>query len=211
MSALYSVMEAIRLGAERLGVTWLIPLGALLVIVDRVGGFGLWFGVNSRLPLVAGIDSYLPASFARVNERTGAPTVALWSQAAVMVLFIVVGQAGTTVKGAYNVIVNLMVLVSMLPFVSLFASAMKLSGGTPVAGEARIPGGRFTIITSALVGLATTFGAMALALVPAAGESQPLLAVLKVAGTTVLLLVVGIMIYAAGRARAKPVAPRTTQ
>lgn len=203
MSALYSVMEAMRLGAERLGVAWLIPLGALLVVVDRMGGFGLWFGVNSRLPFVAGIDSYLPASFARVDPRTGAPTVALWAQAAVMVLFIVMSQAGTTVKGAYNVIVNLMVLVSMLPFLSLFASAIRLSAGPPVAGEARIPGGRFTVIVSAVLGLATTLGAMALALVPAAGESRPVLAVLKVGGTTVLLLAIGLVIYAAGQARTR--------
>jgi amino acid transporter len=202
MSALYSVMEAIRLGAERLGVAWLIPLGALLVIVDRMGGFGLWFGVNSRLPFVAGIDSYLPASFARVDPRTGAPTVALWAQAAVLVLFIVVSQAGTTVKGAYNVIVNLMVLVSMLPFLALFATAIKLSGSSPVPGEVHIPGGRFTVIACALLGLATTLGAMALALVPAAGEPRPLLSVLKVAGTTALLLAIGLVIYGAGRARA---------
>jgi len=126
-----------------------------------------------------------------------------------MVLFIVVSQAGTTVKGAYNVIVNLMVLVSMLPFLSLFASAIKLSGGPPVPGEARIPGGRFTVVTSAVVGLATTIGAMALALVPAAGESRPLLAVLKVAGTTVMLLAIGLAIYGVGRARSGSVAQQT--
>jgi hypothetical protein len=113
------------------------------------------------------------------------------------------------VKGAYNVIVNLMVLVSMLPFLSLFASAIKLSGGPPVPGEARIPGGRFTVVTSAVVGLATTIGAMALALVPAAGESRPLLAVLKVAGTTVMLLAIGLAIYGVGRARSGSVAQRT--
>jgi amino acid transporter len=202
LSALYGVIEAIRVGAERLGLAWLIPVGALLLIVDRIGGFGLWLGVSARVPFAAGIDSYLPQSFARVDPRNGAPTVALWSQAAVIAVFIVVGQTGTTVKGAYAVFVNLMVLVTMLPFAALFASAIKLSGSAPVPGEARIPGGRFTVIASALLGLATTFGAMALALVPVADETRPLLAVLKVAGTTALLLLIGVAIYGAGRARA---------
>jgi amino acid transporter len=206
ISALYGVMEAIRLGAERLGVAWLIPAGALLVIVDRMGGFGLWLGVSARVPFAVGIDSYLPKSFARVDPRSGAPTVALWAQAGVIAVFILLSQAGTTVKGAYSVIVNLMVLVTMLPFAALFASALKLSSGTPVPGEVRIPGGRLTIVVAALLGLATTIGGMALSLVPAAGEARPLLAMLKVGGTTALLLAIGLAIYAAGAARVRVIA-----
>jgi amino acid transporter len=203
LSALYGVMEAIRAGAERLGLAWLVPLGALLVILDRIGGFGLWLGVAARVPFAAGIDRYLPPSFARVDPRTGAPTVALWTQTAVIAVLILLGQAGTTVRGAYALLVNLMVLATMLPFAALFASAIKLSGGAPVPGEARLPGGRVTVILSALVGLATTLVAMALALVPAAEESKPWLAVLKVAGTTAVLLAVGVAIHVAGSARAR--------
>jgi amino acid transporter len=175
----------------------------MLVILDRVGGFGLWFGVGARVPFAAGIDSYLPKSFARLDPRTGAPTVALWTQATVIALFVVIGQAGTTVKGAYSVLVSLMVLATMLPFLSLFASAIKLASAAPVPGEARIPGGRFTVIAMGLLGLATTLGAIVLALVPAPGETNPLLALLKVAGTTVVLLGVGVAIYLAGSRSAR--------
>jgi amino acid transporter len=202
LNALYGVMEAIRISAERLGLAWLIPIGAMLVIVDRIGGFGLWFGVGARVPFAAGIDSYLPRSFARVDPQTGAPTVALWVQAVVILMFILLGQAGTTVKGAYSVLVNLMVLATMLPFAALFATAIRLAGGAPVPGEARIPGGRNTVIAMGMLGLATTLGAMALSLVPAAGEPHPWLALLKVAGTTVVLLGIGLAIYLAGKARA---------
>jgi amino acid transporter len=198
LSALYGVMEAIRLSAERIGLGWLIPLGALLVILDRVGGFGLWFGVGARVPFVAGIDRYLPKSFARLDPDTGAPTVALWTQAAVIAALVVIGQAGTTVKGAYSVLVSLMVLATMLPFLALFTAAIKLAGAAPVPGEARIPGGRFTVIAMALLGLATTISAMVLSLVPVPGETNPVLAVLKVAGTTVVLLGVGVAIYYGG-------------
>ena len=69
----------------------------------------LWLGVTARVPFAAGIDSYLPKSFARVHPVNGAPTVSLWMQAVVIAIFIVLGQAGTTVKGAYNVLVSLMV------------------------------------------------------------------------------------------------------
>jgi amino acid transporter len=210
LSALYGVMEAIRLSAEHTGLEWLIPVGALLVILDRVGGFGLWFGVGARVPFAAGIDSYLPASFARVDPRTGAPTVALLVQAAVIALFILLGQVGTTVKGAYNVLVNLMVLATMLPFLALFASAIRLAGGPAVPGEARIPGGRIIVVLMALLGLATTIGAMVLSLVPAAGEAHPLLALLKVAGTTVVLLGIGVVFYYLGRASARGADPMSS-
>lgn len=202
LSALYGVMDTVRLGAERLGLAWLVPVGALLVIVDRIGGFGLWLGVSARVPFAAGIDSYLPESFARVDPRTGAPTVALWAQAAIIAGFVVLGQAGTTVRGAYAVIVNLMVLVTMVPFAVLFAAALRLSQAPPVPGEARIPGGRATVVAAAVLGLVTTFAAMMLALVPVANEERPVLAVMKVAGTTAVLLAIGMAIYAAGRARA---------
>ncbi len=203
LSALYGVMEAIRLSAERLGLAWLVPFGALLVVLDRVAGVGLWLGASARIPFAAGIDHYLPRSFARVHPVHGSPTVALWVQAAVIVLFVFVGQAGTSVRGAYNVLVNLMVAATMLPFLSLFASAIKLSGGEPVPGEARIPGGRFTVVVMALTGLATTLAAIVLALVPAPGEQHPGLALLKVAGITLALLGIGLAVYLAGSRAAR--------
>ena len=203
LSALYGVMEAIRLSAARLGLAWLVPFGALLVVLDRVAGVGLWLGASARIPFAAGIDHYLPRSFARVHPVHGSPTVALWVQAAVIVLFVFVGQAGTSVRGAYNVLVNLMVAATMLPFLSLFASAIKLSGGEPVPGEARIPGGRFTVVVMALTGLATTLAAIVLALVPAPGEQHPGLALLKVAGITLALLGIGLAVYLAGSRAAR--------
>lgn len=206
LNALYGVMEAIRLSAERLGLAWLVPLGALLVVLDRVAGVGLWLGASARIPFAAGIDHYLPRSFARVHPVHGSPTVALWVQAAVIVVFVLVGQAGTSVRGAYNVLVSLMVAATMLPFLMLFASAIKLSGGAALPGEARIPGGRFTVVVMALIGLATTIAAMVLALVPAPGEQHPMLALLKVAGTTLVLLGIGVVVYLVGRRAANRVA-----
>ena len=47
-------------------------------------------------------------------------------------------------------------------FLALFASAIKLSGGEPVPGEARIPGGRITVVLMGVVGLLTTLAAIVL-------------------------------------------------
>jgi len=96
----------------------------------------------------------------------------------------------------------------LIPFLALFGAAIKLSAGAPLAGEARvlggrILGGRFTIVLLAVVGIITTLGSIALTLVPAADEIHPTVAVLKVAGIATVPLVLGAFVYLAGRRRAE--------
>ena len=172
-------------------------------VLDRLGSVCLWLGAVARIPFVAGIDHYLPASFARVHPRYGSPTTAIWTQAVVTAVFVLLGQAGTSVRGAYNVLVEMMVAASLLPFVPLFGAAIKLAGGATVAGETRIPGGRLTVVVMGSLGLATTLGAIALAFVPPHGEENPTLAVLKVAGMTAAVLLAGAALYFSGRVRAR--------
>jgi len=202
-TALYGLMEAIRSAALRLDMSWLIPVAVITMILEIVGSVGVWLGAVARIPFVAGIDRYLPRSFAKLHPRFGVPTTAIWTQALIIALLAIMGQAGTSVRGAYSVLVEMMVIATMLPFVPLFASAIKLSAGAPVPGEARIPGGRVTVVTLALIGLATTVGAMALAFVPPADEVNPALAAFKIAGMTAVLLLAGAIIYFVGRARAR--------
>jgi hypothetical protein len=95
----------------------------------------------------------------------------------------------------------MMVVGSMLPFLWLFAAAIKLTGGTSMGASVRIPGGRLTVIVLALLGLATSGGSIVLAFVPPPEEADPLLAVLKVAGMTLLLLLSGAAVYLGGRRR----------
>jgi amino acid transporter len=202
-SALYGVIEAIRGGAEHLHLGWVTPVAAAFLTLASIGSVGAWLGAVARIPFVAGIDHFLPKSFAKLHPRYGSPTVAIVTQSAIAAVFAFLGQAGTTVKGAYDVLISMMVIAVMLPFISLFASAIPLSGGAPVPGELAIPGGRVTIVTMALVGLATTLGAIVLALVPAPDDPNPLLAVVKVAGMTAALLITGAAVYMSGRRRAR--------
>lgn len=210
-TALYGVMEAISTAAARLGLSWLIPVGAACLVLDRLGSVCVWLGAVARIPAVAGIDHYLPRSFARLHPRHGAPTVAIWTQAVIMAAFVFLGQAGTSVRGAYTVLVEMMVVATLLPFVPLFGAAIKLSAGAPVPGEVRIPGGRLTVVAMALIGLATTLGAIALGFVPSPDEENPAIAVLKVAGTTTTLLLAGAAVYFAGSARARRLARLTPE
>jgi amino acid transporter len=201
-SALYGVIEAIQRAAEQLQLAWLTPLAAVLLTLACLGSVGAWLGAVARIPFVAGIDSFLPKSFARLHPRYGSPTVAIVTQSVIAAAFAFLGQAGTTVKGAYDVLISMMVVAVMLPFVSLFATVIPLSRGTAGPGELAIPGGRPTLILMALIGLVTTLGSIALAFVPAADDAHPLLTASKVVGMTAALLGTGGAVYWSGRRRA---------
>jgi len=49
-------------------------------------------------------------------------------QAVIGAIFIFLGQAGTSVKGAYDVLVSMGVITYFIPYLYLFASMFKLQG-----------------------------------------------------------------------------------
>lgn len=195
------VMQAIGSVASRLHWSALTPVAAALVALSCFGSAGAWLGAGARLPFVAGIDRYLPESFGRVHPRWGSPVVALVSLAIIAAVFIFLGQAGTSVRGAYNVLVSSTVVITLVPFVFLFASAIKLRAERWSPEMIRIPGGKWTVSIAALIGLVTTLSAIVFAGFPADDDPNKTLAVVKVVGLTAGVLLVGVAIYLARRGR----------
>ena len=155
------------------------------------------------MPFVAGIDRYLPAAFGRLHPRWGTPHVALLTQTVFALVFVFLGQAGTSVKGAYDVMVSLGVITYFIPFQFLFAAMIWAQRQPAAPGVFRVPGGKPVAISLAVVGFTTTTAAIFLSLVPAADEPNKPLAVAKVLGLTLILLVVGAGFYASSRSRAR--------
>jgi amino acid transporter len=204
------VMQAIASAASRAGWGALIPVAAVLVAVSCLGSCGAWLGAVARIPFVAGLDRFLPPAFGQMHPRWGSPFVALITQSAIAAVFIFLGQAGTSVRGAYDVLVSSTVVITMVPFVFLFASAFKLDAEPATPDMVRIPGGRWTVIACATIGLATTLGAMVLAVFPADEEPNKPFAVAKVLFLTAMMILFGVGFYIAGRAR-HSVTPRMTK
>jgi amino acid transporter len=197
------VMQAIGDLSHRFGAAALTPVGAILVTVSCLGSAGAWLGAVARIPFVAGIDHYLPPAFGRMHPRWGSPVAALLIQSAIAAIFIFLGQGGTSVRGAYDVLVSSTVLITMVPFLFLFASAIKLHASVPGADVIRIPGGRWTVLAAATVGFATTLTAMILAGFPADDDPNKALAVVKILGLTALMILSGVVVYLAGRRKAQ--------
>jgi len=195
------VVQAIEHVATRLGWPLLTPIAAILVVASCMGSVGAWLGAVARIPFVAGIDHYLPKGFGRMHPRWHSPVVALVTQAIIAAGFIVLSQGGTTVKGAYDVLVSMTVIVTLLPFLFLFASAIKLTREPETIASIRIPGGRATIVAVSLVGFATTVVSTVLAGFPADDDPNKLLAVVKVVGLTIVTVGSGVAVFVAGGRR----------
>jgi amino acid transporter len=198
------VMQAIGHVADRIGWSVLTPIAAMLVTLSCLGSVGAWLGAVARIPFVAGIDHYLPKAFGQMHPRWGSPVVALLAQAGIASIFIFLGQGGNTVKTAYDTLVGSTLIITFIPFLLLFASAIKLSERSSPQ-TTRIPGGKFTIVFSAVVGFLTTIGGIILACVPPDDVSDKTLFVLKVALLTALMVGGGVAVYLFGRRRAHAV------
>jgi glutamate:GABA antiporter len=199
--SLQGFMTAIEAASWRMGVGSLVPVIAALIVVGGLGQAGAWFAAGGRLPFVAGIDRFLPPAFGRLHPRHGSPYVSLLTQAVVAALFILLGQAGTTVKGAYDVLVSMSIISYFIPYLFMFASLIRLQREPAGLEVIRVPGGRPVAIGLAALGLTTTAVSIVLALIPAEDEPDKLLAVAKVAGLTILLVAGGTFVYFLGSRR----------
>jgi len=119
------VMQAAQAAGTRLGWLGFPLLIALLILAASAGAFGSWLSGCARLPFVIGIDRYLPPAFARLHPRWGTPHVALLSEAAFSSVAILMLTAGESLRGGYQLLVDLTTVTTLFPFVYIFAAGWK--------------------------------------------------------------------------------------
>ena len=207
VSTLDGVIRAIVAGSQAFGLGALALVAAVLITVSVVGGTGAWFAAAGRLPFVAGLDRYLPASFAKLHPKWKTPHIALLAQGVLAVLFIFLGQAGTSVKGAYDVLVGMSIIAYFIPYLFMFAALIVLQKEPAGPEVSRVPGGRPVAVAMGALGFLTTAASMFLACVPSPDDPSPTLAVAKVVGSSVALVLIGTAVYGVAKVRmARPAA-----
>jgi glutamate:GABA antiporter len=202
VSNLQGLMQAISKTAERVGWQAVIPIAGFLIALSNLGASGAYLAAVARLPFVAGLDRFLPPAFGRLHTRWKTPWVALLVQAVIGGVFAFLGQAGTSVKGAYDVLVSMGVITYFVPYLYLFGAMIKIQREPTGADVIRVPGGKPAAYLLATVGFLTTSVTIALSLVPQADEPNKLLAFIKIVGLTGALLLAGVWIYWSGKRRA---------
>ncbi|HEY4960705.1 MAG TPA: APC family permease [Terriglobales bacterium] len=203
VNSMEGIMQAITSAAARVGWNGLGPAVALLICLANLGGVGAYLAALARIPFVAGIDRYLPPAFGRVHPKWGTPAVALVTQAVCCMVFILLGQAGSTVHGAYQVLVTMTIITNFVPYLFMFAAMIRLQREPVEAGVIRVPGGKPVATALALVGVVTTLAVIVASVVPDPSEPNKVLAVAKVVFFSVLLIGGGMLLYAVGRTRSR--------
>ncbi|WP_109484986.1 APC family permease [Occallatibacter savannae] len=203
VSGLQGFVNGVHALSDRLGLGWVLVPTALLVGVNTVGSTAANLSSTSRLPFVAGIDHYLPPVFGSIHPRYRTPWVAIAVYGAASIFVAILGQAGTTVRGAYDVLVSMAVVCYFIPYLLLFASMIKLQREPAGPNIRRVPGKKPVAIALALIGFTATSATIVLSLFPGADQPNKALAVAKVIGATLIQLGLGIAIFTAERRRSR--------
>ena len=176
-------------------------LAAVLVTAGNAGGVGSTVAGISRVPMVVGIDRYLPDAFGWIHPRWRTPWVAMLVQAGISAAILVAYQFNETVLTAYQILVDATIVLYFIPFLYMYAAAIKLAyrgdrkGGADVA---LVPGGRLGVWLAAGTAFAVTAFCIVVSLVPPAGTPDTVWFEVKLIGGTLLSIVVGLLLYSRG-------------
>lgn len=184
ISPMTGLAQAGAAGAQRLGAPGISILLAALIGIALIGQLDTWIAGNTRLPYAIGLDRYLPEAFGRVHPRWGTPYVSLFVQALAATLFLLMAQLGESVRAGYQIMVDMMLIVTFIPFVYIFCA-----------------GFRFASRIAALSGLAVTLIAIVFAAMPPDETVSTVMFEAKVVGGSVFFAVVGWIVFKRYEAR----------
>ena len=188
LQELSGITDAVQMVGGRVGLTGLGVLTGALLALNAFAGTASWTAGAARIPFAAGVDAAMPRAFARLHPRYRTPHVALIVQSLAAsaiflgsVFFSVAGRA-TSIQEAYDILVNLTILIYFLPYLYLFAAQLRLLPDAP----------RW----AAMVGFVATAISLALTFVPPPGASALNYEVNLIAQAAVMLGIgVGLYVY----------------
>jgi len=206
VSVTSGVFHAITVGSIALKVGFFGILAAVLVTVGNAGGVGSTVAGIARVPFVVGIDRYLPAAFGKIHPRWKTPYVSMTVQAVVSGAILLVGQfKNPRIQDVYQFLVDAAIVLYFIPFLYMFAAAIKLYGRPDRMANKRavlIPGGKPGVWILSVVGFLIVLVGIVVSLVPPGETTNKLGFEARLVGGTVAAVALGLILYFRG-ARAK--------
>jgi amino acid transporter len=197
LKELSGITDAVQLVAGRIGLGGLGMLTGALLVLNALAGTASWTAGSARVPFAAGVDASMPRAFAALHPRYRTPHVALIVQALASSIiflasvFVSVGGRVTSIQEAYDILVNLTILIYFVPYLYLFAAQVRLLPDSPklLAG----------------LGFAATAISLALTFLPPPGSNTVTFEV-NLVTQAAIMIGVGVAFYLWSRRR--PAAPR---
>jgi len=210
VSATSGVFHAITVGSIALKIGALGVLAAVVVTVGNAGGVGSTVAGIARVPFVVGIDRYLPAAFGEIHPRWKTPYVSILVQATVSCAILLISQINETTRGAYQFLVDATIILYFIPFIYMFAAAIKLYSRPDRRANkdaVLIPGGKAGVWIVAGTGLTIVLLGILVSLVPPGDSSDKFGFEMKLVGGTAAAIVLGLTLYWRGaRSKAREMA-----
>lgn len=199
------VYQALAVGTEALKIGLVGMIAAFLVTFGNAGGVGTTVAGLSRVPFIVGVDRYLPAAFGKLHPKWRTPYVAILVQAGISLALLLLSNINETTSGAYQILVDAATILYFIPFLYMYAAAIKLAGRKDRGANEHavlIPGGKIGVWIAGGFGFLITLGGIALSFVPPGESENKVVFSLKLISGTVIAVGLGLMLYYRG-ARAK--------
>ncbi|MFZ0636390.1 MAG: APC family permease [Candidatus Acidiferrales bacterium] len=180
-------------------------IAAFIVSFGNAGGVGTTVAGVARVPFVVGIDRYMPAAFGKIHPRWHTPYISILVQAIITVVVLLLSQINETTIGAYQVLVDAATILYFIPFLYMYAAAIKLSYRSDRAANPNavlIPGGKFGVWLAGGLGFFVVAAGIVLSLIPPGESENKILFETKLIGGTAVAILFGLVLYFRG-ARAK--------
>jgi len=192
------VFGALTSGSVMLKVGFIGVIAALLVTIGNAGGIGSTVAGIARVPFVVGIDRYLPKVFGKLHPKWRTPYVSIIVQAVLSCIVLLLAQVHATATTAYQVVVDAAVILYFIPFLYMYAAAIKLSyrkdrGNNP--NTVLIPGGTLGAWIAGGLGFSITLLGIVLSFIPPGGTESNFSFLAKLIGGTVGTILVGLGLY----------------
>lgn len=183
------ITDAVDMVASRLHVPALGGLTGGLLALAAFAGTCSWMAGAARVPFAAGIDRAMPAWLGRLHPRYRTPHLTLLLQGALSSaiflasVFLTVTGTRSSIRDAYDVLVNLAILIYFIPYLYLFLAAPRLVAAGPFLRLAMV------------VGIAATAISIALLFVPPPGTGSVLNFEVSLLAQSAAVLATGLLFY----------------
>src|SRR5216684_2767278 len=195
------VFHAITVASIALKIGFVGVLAAMLVTVGNAGGVGSTVAGIARVPFVVGIDRYLPKAFGKIHPRWKTPYVSIIVQAVVSGAILLISQISETARGAYQGLVDVAIILYFIPFLYMYAAAIKLAGRKDRLENPHavlIPGGKPGVWIASGIAFAVTLLSIIVSVLPPGDSANRGLFLIKVVGWTLGALILGLTLYYRG-------------
>jgi amino acid transporter len=192
------VFHAITIGSVALKVGALGMLAAVLVTVGNAGGVGSTVAGIARVPFVVGIDRYMPAAFGKIHPKWKTPYVSILVQAIASGAMLLGSQINDTTRGAYQVLIDAAIILYFIPFLYMFAAAIKMAGRRDRIENPQavlVPGGKAGVWLCAGLGFLVVLLGILVSMVPPGDSTDKFGFGMKLGIGTVASVLLGLILY----------------